>query len=206
MPDLAKLLSDPQLSSWARIALEAIPGPAADEALRTAAYSLEGRVLVGTINSIGVRRDVNAVDQLTGRLQDKDPEVAAAAAVALGRIGTSAAAKALRRSLAAAPANIRSAIAEGCVLCAERSLAEGKSADAVEIYDEVRKADVPKQRVLEATRGAILARKQDGIPLLLEQFQSPDQAVFQIALGDGPRVSGRRGRQGARDRVDQGQA
>ena len=32
--DLAKLLPDPQLSSWARIALEVIPGPAADEALR----------------------------------------------------------------------------------------------------------------------------------------------------------------------------
>ena len=30
VPDLAELLPDPQLSSWARIALEAIPGPAAD--------------------------------------------------------------------------------------------------------------------------------------------------------------------------------
>ena len=36
VPDLAKLLPDPQLSSWARIALEAIPGAAADEALREA--------------------------------------------------------------------------------------------------------------------------------------------------------------------------
>src|SRR5262245_11685766 len=33
VPELAKLLPDPQLSSWSRIALEAIPGPAADEAL-----------------------------------------------------------------------------------------------------------------------------------------------------------------------------
>ena len=57
VPDLAKLLPDPRLSSWARIALEAIPGPAADEALRTAADSLEGRLLIGMINSIGVRRD-----------------------------------------------------------------------------------------------------------------------------------------------------
>ena len=51
--DLAKLLSDPQLNSWARIALEVIPGTAADEALRKAAETLEGRLLVGTINSIG---------------------------------------------------------------------------------------------------------------------------------------------------------
>ncbi len=62
VPDLAKLLSDPQLASWARIALEAIPGPKPDEALRKAAESLQGDLLVGTINSIGVRRDAGAVE------------------------------------------------------------------------------------------------------------------------------------------------
>ena len=183
VPELAKLLPDPQLSSWARIALEAIPGAAADEALRTATDSLQGTLLVGTINSIGVRRDANAVDLLTARLQDKDSDVASAAAVALGRIGNAAATKSLRGALAAAPAKVRSAIAEGCVLCAERLHSDGKSAEAVAIYDEVRTTDLPKQRIIEATRGAILARNQDGIPLLLEQFRSPDKAMFNLALG-----------------------
>src|SRR3954469_2361504 len=41
VPELAKLLSDEQLSSWSRIALEAIPGPAADAALVDAAGSLK---------------------------------------------------------------------------------------------------------------------------------------------------------------------
>jgi HEAT repeat protein len=183
VPDLAKLLSDPQLSSWARISLEAIPGSAADAALRQAAGSLEGELLVGTINSIGVRRDAAAVDPLIGRLQDKNAEVASAAAVALGRIGNAAATKSLREALAVAPVKVRSAVAEGCVLCAERLFAEGKSAEAAEIYDEVRKAEVPKQRIIEATRGAILARNQEGIPLLLDLFQSPDKKLFQLALG-----------------------
>lgn len=183
VPELAKLLPDPQLSSWARIALEAIPGPEADEALRQAAGLLEGKLLVGTINSIGVRRDAGAVSPLTARLQDKNAEVASAAAVALGRIGNPAATKALRAALAAAPAEVRSAVAEGCVLCAERLHAEGKSAEAVEVYDEVRKSDVPKQRMIEATRGAILARNQQGVPLLLETLRSPDKGLFQLALG-----------------------
>jgi HEAT repeat protein len=183
VPDLAKLLPDAQLSSWARIALEAIPGPSADEALRTATSSLKGDLLIGTINSIGVRRDGEAVELLTERLQGADAGVASAAAVALGRIGNAAAAASLRKLLASAPVNVRSAVAEGCVLCAERFHSEGKSAEAAELYDEVRKADVPKQRVIEATRGAILARKQDGIPLLLEQFRSSDNAFFQLALG-----------------------
>ena len=62
--------------------------------------------------------------------------------------------------------------------CAERFLSDGKSVAAAEIYDEVRRADVPKQRILEATRGAILARSQEGIPLLLEQFRSPEKSLF----------------------------
>ena len=180
--DLAKLLPNAELSSWARIALEAIPGAEADAALRSAVDSLEGKLLVGTINSIGVRRDANAVDALAPRLQHADAEVASATAVALGSIGNTAAADLLRKSLAAAPANVRSAIAERCVLCAERLMAEGKSAEAVAIYDEVRTAQVPMQRNVEATRGAILARGQAGIPLLLEQFQSPEKQLFQLAL------------------------
>ncbi len=182
VPELAKLLPNAQLSSWARIALEAIPGSAADEALRKAADSLEGKLLVGTINSIGVRRNANAVDTLTGHLQNKDAEVASAAAVALGHIGDAASMKALRSALAIDVAKVRSAVAEGCVLCAERLQAEGQSAEAAEIYDEVRNADVPKQRIIEATRGAILARGPAGIPLLLEQFRSPDKNLFQLAL------------------------
>jgi HEAT repeat protein len=190
VPALAELLSDPQLASWARIALEAIPGPAADEALRKAMGSLQGMLLVGTINSIGVRRDAQAVDPLIGRLQDPDAEVASAAAVALGNIGNPAATKALRGSLTGAPAKVRTAVAEGCVLCAERMLAAGQSSDAAALYDEVRRADVPKQRVVEATRGAILARKSGGIELLLEQLRSPDKVFFQLGLGTARELSG----------------
>ncbi len=180
--ELAKLLSDPQLASWARIALEAIPGAAADSALRTAADSLQGKLLVGVINSIGVRQDAKAVESLSKRLQDQDASVAAAAAVALGRIGNPSAATALRAALVTAPESVRSAVAEGCVLCAERSLHDGDSSLAVAIYDEVRMAQVPLQRQLEATRGAILARGQEGIPLLIEQFRSADKKMFQLAL------------------------
>ena len=183
VPELAKLLPIPELSSWARIALESIPGPEADEALRTATESLQGRLLVGTINSIGVRRDAAAVAALSGKLKDADVEVAAAAAVALGRIGNDDASKALRTALADSSPEVRSFVAEGCVLCAERLHSEGKSADAIAIYDEVRAADVHLQRIVEATRGAILARGQDGIPLLVEQLHADDRALFRLALG-----------------------
>ncbi len=182
VPALAPLLNDEQLISWARIALEAIPGPEADEVLRSAMGTLEGRSLIGVINSLAVRGDTKAVPGLIEHLKDDDADVAAAAAAALGKIGGEAAAETLRQSLAIEPEAVRSAVAEGCVLIAEGLLAEGKASEAAALYDEVRQADVPKQRIIEATRGAILARGAEGIPLLVEQLRSEDKKMFQIGL------------------------
>lgn len=182
VPDLAKLLADPQLASWSRTALEAIPDPAADAALLKAAETLNGRLLVGAINSLGVRRTAAAVDQLAGRLADADTEVASAAAVALGCIGDAKATSELRKSLASSPAAVRSAVAEGLILCAERLMADGKPDEAAAIYDAIRETDLPQQRLLEATRGAILARGADGVPLLIATLHAQDKRQFQLGL------------------------
>jgi HEAT repeat protein len=80
VPALAALLLDPELTSWVRTALEAIPDPAAAAALRDALPKAEGRVLIGIINSVGVKRDSQAVSALVDKLHGSDPDVAAAAA------------------------------------------------------------------------------------------------------------------------------
>ena len=190
VPVLAPLLADKELASWARIALEAIPGPAADAALRDALDKLQGRLLVGVINSIGVRRDARAVDTLVQKLDDNNAGVASAAAVSLGHIGGEQAAKALTLSLADAPVGVRSAIAEGCILCAEWFLAHDRAVEAVKVYDTVRQADVPNPRHLEAIRGAILARQSGGVPLLVEQLRSKDKERLGIGLRTARELSG----------------
>ncbi len=191
VPALGALLSNADLASWARIALEAIPDPAADAALRDAVPKLQGKLLIGTINSIGYRRDPKAVDRLAEKLNGSDAEVASAAAYALGRIGNARAAKALKGSLPNAADGLRPAVAGGCILCAERFLAQGKNADAVKLYDLVRAANVPRQKRLEATRGAILARGPSlGLPLLLEQLRSPDKAWLSIGLSTARELPG----------------
>jgi HEAT repeat protein len=191
VPALAPLLADQRLASWARIALEAIPDPAADDALRAAMGNLQGRLLIGVINSIGYRRDAKAVAVLADKLKDADVDVASAAAAALGRIGGEPAAKALERALASAPGALRAEVAQGCILCAERFLAEGKRREAVTLYDTVRKANVPKQKMLEATRGAILARQSAGLGLLIQQLTSADKALFGIGLRTARELPGR---------------
>ena len=196
VPDLAKLLANEHLSSWARIPLEVIPGPAADAALRQAGEKLSGNLLVGVINSIGVRRDAAAVEMLAKKLSAAEPAVAEAAAVALGKIDNAAATQALRAALAkvgqpAASSPQASALAEGCVLAAEKMLSSGRASEAAALYEEVRKAPVPPQRKREATRGAILARGDAGIPLLLEQLQSTDKGAVAMALSTARELPGK---------------
>jgi len=191
VPALAPLLEDKDLASWARIALEAIPDPAAGDALRVALDKVSGRLLVGVLNSIGVRRDAGAVDSVIPRLKDTDAEVVTAAAVALGRIGGDPAAAALKSALASAPAGAKAGVAQGCILCADRFLAAGQAPAAMALFDLVRQTNVLKQRQIEATRGAILARESSGLPLLLEQLRSPDKAWFRLGLRVARELPGR---------------
>jgi HEAT repeat protein len=179
---IAPYLADEELSSWARIALEAIPDPACDEALRKAEATLKGRLLIGVINSLGARRDSQAVAALAKRLGDADQDVAIAAAASLGRIGGDKATQALEKALAAAPPAIRCEVADDVVRCAEKCLAGGNKDNAIRLYDLVAHANVPDYRVLEGVRGAILARGSAGHPMLVELLQSADKKRFALGL------------------------
>jgi hypothetical protein len=57
VPALARLLRDPTATESARYALEAIPGPAADVALREGLPALSAEGKAGLIGSIAARRD-----------------------------------------------------------------------------------------------------------------------------------------------------
>jgi HEAT repeat protein len=140
---LAALLGDEKLSHLARYGLEPIPDPAVDEALRDALGKLKGRPLVGVVGSLSVRRDAKSVGPLSGLLKDSDPDVAQAAARALGRIGNPAAVDALKGALDAAPAANRPALAEGLFRCVDRMATAGQVAEAAAICDLLNRPDAP---------------------------------------------------------------
>lgn len=182
VPALAALLADEQLSNYARYGLEAIPDPAADDALREAMGQFEGNRLIGVISSIGRRRDAKAVDGLAKWLTDDDPAVAAAAAKALGYIGNAQAAGILQKALTKASPEQRPATASACLLCAEGLLKQEQRDQAFGLYDTVREADVPKHVVMAATLHAIIARGDEGISLLVEELKSDDESRFRNAI------------------------
>ena len=151
---VARLLTDEKLSHMARYALERIPDAAAVDVMREALPKVKGKLKVGVINSLGVRRDAASTAALKGLLKDSDKQIAAAAAAALGSIGTTDAAKAL--DAFDAPEALALAVADAKLTCAEKLLADGKKIDALKIYKALAKSEVKHVKVA-ATRGILAA-------------------------------------------------
>ncbi len=89
----------------------------------------------------------------------------------------------VRPALAAARTDEqRAAAAEASLLLADQNLAQGQRDAAIALYDAVRQAKVPGQLRVTATHGAIVARGEAGLPLLIEQLHSADVALRDVGL------------------------
>jgi HEAT repeat protein len=182
VPALAALLSDEHLCAYARSGLEGIPDPSAAEALRNAAARLTSDRLAGVVESLGVLRDTNAVDLLHKLADDPASGASPQALLALGRIANEASIRILREDLAQAAEGTRTNAAAACLLAAQRQLADGHADAAAALCDAVRRANVPAVYRAAAIRGAIVARKAAGVPLLVEQLRSHEPFLRNAAL------------------------
>jgi HEAT repeat protein len=155
VPALAPLVLEEELSVHARNALERIPGTESEKALRDALGRAKGRTRIGVINSIAARRDAASTPVLV-RILNEDPESAAAAAKALGEIGTSEAAKALAGARGKGPATVQQAVVDGTLLCAERLVAAGQRREGTTLLEGLTDASQP-EHVRVAARRALSA-------------------------------------------------
>jgi HEAT repeat protein len=151
---VAELLADKDLSHMARFALERNPAPEAAQALRDALPRVAAPLKVGIISSLGQRRDVASVASLANMLNDTDGTIARSAALALGAIRTSEAAKALGNAKATAP-ETQIAITDASLSCAESLLALGNKSEALVIYKSLLGEGQSKHVRLAATRGLL---------------------------------------------------
>jgi HEAT repeat protein len=139
---MAALLSNPQLSCYARFGLEPNPHPSVDDALRAALPKLKGKLQIGVITSIGVRKDAKALDALTKLVADSDVEVARAAAASVGMIGGLQASKVLQSTLGQPSAPVFPVAARAALLCAEGLMTSNRSR-ALELYTQLSDATMP---------------------------------------------------------------
>jgi HEAT repeat protein len=148
---MAALLSHPQLSCYARFGLEPNPDPSVDEVLRANLPKLKGRLQIGIITTIGVRKDARALDALTKLMDDPDPEVACAAAASVGMIGGMQASRVLIAALDRTKPPLLPVAARACLLCAE-SLMPANRARGLEMYTRLSATNMPGPVRLAALR------------------------------------------------------
>jgi len=185
IPVLAGLLGEDRVGHAARYTLEGLPDPEAGAALRTALEHTSGLTRAGIIDSLGWRRDTDAVSLLRPLMKDPDVIVAGATATALGRIGGQDAISALSSVEGRAPAEVQSAALEGLLRCAERLLAGGEESVAASLYGKVLAGESSEALRVAAWRG--LLRSKSGFPEeqvqpLLSGLASRDHPLHTVAL------------------------
>lgn len=181
VPVLAKLLAVPELSHYARTALEANPVADVDVAFREALADLKGRQLVGVINSIAVRRDAEATESLVRLASDDDDEIAGAAMSALGSLATTESVAAVQQMLSGESSR-RVTAADACLTAADRLIIEGKNDRALEILKAVRSAELPKHLNVAARFGEIRSGTQSPNELMNAYLSDADPSLFRIGL------------------------
>ncbi|MBN2506652.1 MAG: HEAT repeat domain-containing protein [Verrucomicrobia bacterium] len=182
VPHLAPLLSDPDLSHPARMALEPLPYAAADAALRQALPNLQGNLLAGIVASLGTRRDPQAVPALIKLTASPDPLVADTTLRALGQIATTDAARALEQ-LRPPPEHART-LARAQITAASHLASEGHGPQAAALYRRLlQEPPQPPAIRAAALKGLIAALPPaDAAVLILDTLQGHDSALRQAAI------------------------
>ncbi len=182
VPNLARLLVDPDLAHLARVALERIPDARAAESLRQSLPSVKGNLQAGVINSLGNLKDPLAVPLLTGLLQSLDSDTVGAALLALGKIGTVEAAQALDAFRASPPPELRARGAEASLMAAESLARSGRLKESDALFRALYATEQDSRLRLGAFRGLLtLANPERGSDLLARALAGTDAELRELA-------------------------
>ena len=162
------------------------PAPEGTAKLIAALPGAEGKARIGLINALGYRADRSAVKALAKELEHGgSKEVMAAAAKALGKIASPEAMKVLASLLVEHdfPPDRQLWIADAYLLCADRLLREGKTAQAKEIYSQLAQSQAEARSThLAAFQGILKTASDDEVgPLILKKIAGNDADRKSIA-------------------------
>ncbi|MFQ6130650.1 MAG: HEAT repeat domain-containing protein [Armatimonadota bacterium] len=181
---LAAALSDPEATvrDAARRALANNPTPEAGAKLREALRATrDEQRRIGLIHALGFRAEPANVAVLADELSSQHEAVANAAASALGRIATAAAAEALAVAYPDATGSVKLNVGDAWLRCAERLAEQGKTAEAETIYRELYESgDACRLGALEG----MLNIAGDGAPtIVLRILSGRDAEAQRVAVG-----------------------
>jgi len=179
---LAPLLKDERVSQAARYALEGQNTPEAGAALREAFATTSGKIKAGLADSLGWRKDQQAIPQLVVLLSDNDPILGIAAAAALGRIGGRPAVAALMAAQTAGSPPLQAAARESLLRCGEDYLAAGDAAAALGVYNGLLAQQLPDEARVAAWLGLAKADPPGNPERFSTALQGGDPVLMLAAL------------------------
>jgi HEAT repeat protein len=180
VPLLARMALEPPTSDMARFALERVPGPAADKELREILPQAAGKERIGIVNTLGVRRSVEAVPLLTPLASDPDRLTAVSAINALGEIAHPTALAVLREARRGA---LQREATDAYIRAADGMATEGKESEALAIYRELNKPSEPVTVRLAALRGETrLSSPQQAMAILAAALDSEEPGIQAEAI------------------------
>jgi HEAT repeat protein len=177
---LSLLLNDETLANPARNALEFILVPQAAQAFIKALDKTSGLQKIGVINSLGNRREIEAVPALSKLLKDPDPAIVSATAAALGKIGSPKAIVALTTALGADSTN-RTALSQALLIGAERRLGAGDRSKAKSTFKALAASKDDAIRAAAFT-GFLQASGDAALKDILVALEESDHARQEAAL------------------------
>jgi HEAT repeat protein len=184
VPALAGLLSDRDLSHAARYALESMPAPEAGLALIQELDKTTGLTRAGIIHSLGRRQETRAVSALSKLLGDPDPDVARAAARAVGRIGGAPAIDSLFVALGdGREAGLRNSVLNALLAAGNEELTAGRRDAASMIFVRIHGLSVPDRVRAASYRGMIAsATQRSALELIGSALRGSDSPEQMAAL------------------------
>ncbi|MDR2346272.1 MAG: DUF1080 domain-containing protein [Planctomycetaceae bacterium] len=182
VPELKKLLSCGELNTNVRTALINI-GDAGIIALRESLNSIEGKSLIGVIESIGSVRDEKSVVQLIKLTQNSNDTVAKSAILALGKIASVSSISALKSILQTRNSQFRLESANALLIASERVLDTKDNKTAIEIYSLLFRYKEFQTVWSAAVQSYLLLnpQPQDALQLFKELLISEDEIEFRTA-------------------------
>lgn len=190
VPALAACLANEELSHAARQALESMPCEEAGKALCDALGKTTGLTRAGIIDSIGLRRERQAVPALAALLSDPDAAVAAAAARSLGRMGGLDCLDPLRLAWPKSSGTTRPVILDALLRCADLFRMDGKDEVAAAICRELYESKEAEHVRVGAYRGLALASGDRQLGLIVAGIKGDDPAARLAGLGLAAEVKG----------------
>lgn len=183
LPAIAPMLKDDETVTFACFALTTYPSGKADKILREALPDTRGLARIQIITTLGDRRDPRAVTAIAAIIRENESASMRAGITALGKIGDSAARKALAKLRRTASPELERWFTEADLRIAEQLAAAGNRKAAVTIYESY----IAPAQPVAIRRGAFAALvrldKDGGEQRILTTLRGRDTTLRPVAIG-----------------------